>query len=69
MKQASREAATSPSVAPSHTQLSSTVLLVLSCGSEWGRAELGHGSNSVLRLQERDQRSGTRLSALCCPWG
>ena len=27
MKQASREAATSPSVAPSHTQLSSSVLL------------------------------------------
>ena len=27
-----------PSVAPSHTQLS-TVLLVLSCGSEWGGAE------------------------------
>ena len=31
-----------PSVAPSHTQLSSSVLLVLSCGSEWGGAELGH---------------------------
>ena len=42
MKQASREATTSPpSVAPSHTQLS-TVLRVLRCGSEWGGAELGH---------------------------
>ena len=34
------------------------VLRVLSCGSEWGRAESGHGSNTVLRLQEGDQRSG-----------
>ena len=30
-----------PSVAPSHTQLSSTVSLVLSCGSEWGGGMLG----------------------------
>ena len=29
-----------PSVASSHTQLSSTVLLVLSCGSEWGRGRI-----------------------------
>ncbi len=28
-----------PSVAPSHTQLSSTVLRVLSCGPEWVGAE------------------------------
>jgi hypothetical protein len=38
MKQASREAATRPpSVAPRHTQRSSSVLIVVSCGSEWGR--------------------------------
>jgi len=28
-----------PSVASSHTQLSSSILLVLSCGPEWGGAE------------------------------
>ena len=30
-----------PSVASSHAQLSSSVLRVLSCGSEWGGAESG----------------------------
>jgi hypothetical protein len=36
-----------PSLAPSHTQLSSSVLRVLSCGAEWRGAESGHGSNQV----------------------
>ena len=46
-----------PSVAPSHTQLSSTVLHVLSCGSEWGGAESGPGHTPFdLRICARQRQ-------------
>ena len=45
----------SPQLTPSpppwhhgHTQLPSTVLRVLSCGSEWGEAELSQEENPVI---------------------
>jgi len=39
-----------PSVAPSYTQLSSPVLRVLTCGSEWGGAELDHEKTLLFAL-------------------
>jgi len=56
MKQASREAATSPSVAPSHAQLSSSVLRVLSCGPDWGGAESGHEENPTVCARSESGR-------------